>query len=578
MTLIKRILKYIKPYKGRLAAGIIAMLLHSFFTIFFFNVFQRLVDTIITGIAQGEKGLQSLSWIALSMILVYFFKGIAYYGQSYLTSYVAQKAIRDIRSDLYGHLQGLSLSFFNVNKTGEIISRVTNDVGLLQNAIVNGFISVFYQFITLAGGIIYLVYLNYRLTALLLIMLPLITLIINKFNIKIRRVSKKAQIKIADISNVLQETISAVRVVKSFGREEYEYNRFREENEENFRAKVKNAQYEAVISPVVEFLAAIAFTAILWYGGFDVYHGRMAPAALITFFTVLLAISQPLTSLTKLSSTVQQALAAAERIFEILDVKNHIQEKEDPLVIEDIKGSVKFEGVFFAYKENEEVLEDINLEVNPGEVVALVGPSGAGKTTLVDLLFRFYDPDRGKIYIDEIDIKEISLASLRKHIGIVPQETVLFSGSISDNIAYGDLQASDEEIEAAARAANAHDFIMSFPEGYDTIVGERGVGLSGGQKQRIAIARAILKDAKILILDEATSALDAESEALVQDALENLMINRTTFVIAHRFSTIKRANKIVVMDKGHIVEMGDHQSLMDRKGLYYRLYQGQTEI
>jgi subfamily B ATP-binding cassette protein MsbA len=409
-------------------------------------------------------------------------------------------------------------------------------------------------------------------------MLPLITLIINKFNIKIRRVSKKAQIKIADISNVLQETISAVRVVKSFGREEYEYNRFREENEENFRAKVKNAQYEAVISPVVEFLAAIAFTAILWYGGFDVYHGRMAPAALITFFTVLLAISQPLTSLTKLSSTVQQALAAAERIFEILDVKNHIQEKEDPLVIEDIKGSVKFEGVFFAYKENEEVLEDINLEVNPGEVVALVGPSGAGKTTLVDLLFRFYDPDRGKIYIDEIDIKEISLASLRKHIGIVPQETVLFSGSISDNIAYGDLQASDEEIEAAARAANAHDFIMSFPEGYDTIVGERGVGLSGGQKQRIAIARAILKDAKILILDEATSALDAESEALVQDALENLMINRTTFVIAHRFSTIKRANKIVVMDKGHIVEMGDHQSLMDRKGLYYRLYQGQTEI
>jgi len=366
--------------------------------------------------------------------------------------------------------------------------------------------------------------------------------------------------------------------VKSFGREEYEYQRFQMENEENFRARIKNAQYDAILSPAIEFLAAIAFTAILWYGGYEVYQGRMNPAALITYFTILLAIAQPLRSLSKLSTTIQQALAASERIFETIDINVHIEEKEDAEVLADVKGKVNFKNVSFAYKEGEEVLKDINLEVKPGEVVALVGPSGAGKTTLVDLIFRFYDPVQGTIYIDDRDIRDLKLASLREHIGIVPQENVLFSGTIRDNIAYGDLSATDEEIIAAAKAANAHDFIMDFPDQYDTIVGERGVGLSGGQRQRIAIARAILKDPKILILDEATSALDAESEALVQNALEKLMVNRTTFIIAHRLSTIKNADTIVVLDKGRIVEMGDHDSLMSKRGIYCKLYQGQIEF
>lgn len=578
MSIIKRVLTYVKPYKGRLAAGIVSMLLHSFFTLFFFNVFHNLINTIIEDISTGEKGLESLSWIALSMIIVYFLKGITNYGQTYLTSYVAQKAVRDIRADLYAHLQSLSLSFYNKNRTGEMISRLTNDVGILENAIVNGAIGVFYQSIVLIAGIFYLVYLNARLSLLLLVMLPVITVIMKNFNIKIRQVSRRVQIKIADISDVIQETLSAVRVVKSFGREEYEYERFQVENEENFRARVKNAQYDAILSPAIEFLAAIAFTAILWYGGYEVYQGRMNPAALITYFTILLAIAQPLRSLSKLSTTIQQALAASERIFETIDINVHIEEKEDAEVLADVKGKVNFKNVSFAYKEGEEVLKDINLEVKPGEVVALVGPSGAGKTTLVDLIFRFYDPIEGSIYIDDKDIRELKLASLRKHIGIVPQENILFSGTLKDNIAYGDLTAADEEIIAAAKAANAHDFIMDFPDQYETIVGERGVGLSGGQRQRIAIARAILKDPKILILDEATSALDAESEALVQDALEKLMVNRTTFIIAHRLSTIKNADTIVVLDKGRIVEMGDHDSLMSKRGIYCKLYQGQIEF
>ena len=578
MSLAKRVFAYIKPYKGRLTAGIISMLLHSFFTLFFFNVFHNLINTIIEEVSTGEKGLESLSWIALSMILVYFLKGVTNYGQTYLTSYVAQKAVRDIRADLYAHLQSLSLSFYNKNKTGEMISRLTNDVGILENAIVNGAIGVFYQSIVLIAGIFYLVYLNARLSLLLLVMLPVITVIMKNFNIKIRQVSRRVQIKIADISDVIQETLSAVRVVKSFGREEYEYQRFQMENEENFRARIKNAQYDAILSPFIEFIAAIAFTAILWYGGYEVYNGRMNPAALITYFTILLAIAQPLRSLSKLSTTIQQALAASERIFETIDIHVHIEEKEDAEVLAEVQGKVSFEDVSFAYKEGEEVLKDINLEVEPGEVVALVGPSGAGKTTLVDLIFRFYDPIEGSIYIDDKDIRELKLASLRKHIGIVPQENVLFSGTIRDNIAYGDLSATDEEIIAAAKAANAHDFIMNFPDQYDTIVGERGVGLSGGQRQRIAIARAILKDPEILILDEATSALDAESEALVQNALEKLMVNRTTFIIAHRLSTIKNADTIVVLDKGRIVEMGDHDSLMSKRGIYCKLYQGQIEF
>jgi subfamily B ATP-binding cassette protein MsbA len=574
--ILKRIFSYVLPYKGRLAAGIFSMLVHAFLTVFFVKVFKDLIETIIADMSAGSGGIIKLSWIAAFMILIYFLKGISYYGQQYLVSYVSHKAIRDIRDELYYHLQNLSLSFYSKNKTGEIISRVTNDVAKLESSIVKGAVSIIYKAFTFIGAIGYLLYLNYRLTVFLVVMLPLISYILNKFNKKIKRVSRRVQVKIANVSDVLQETLSAVRVVKSFGREDYEYDRFSSENQANFRAKMKETQYGSILTPLIEFVAAISFTAILWYGGYEVMQGRMKPSELIAFFTLLLTISDPLRSLTKLSRSIQQALASGERIFEIMDTESAItKENKDKIILEDVKGEIVYDNVSFSYDRDEIVLKDINLKVSPGEVIALVGHSGAGKTTMVDLIPRFYDPLEGKMKLDGYDLKELDLECLRSFIGIVPQETILFSGTLKDNIAYGNLEADDEAIMAAAEAANAHDFILEFPNGYDTIVGERGVGLSGGQKQRISIARAILKDPQILILDEATSSLDAESEALVQEALEHLMQNRTTFIIAHRLSTIKNADKIVVIEQGEIVERGSHNELLEEEGKYASLYQGQ---
>ena len=576
LSLAKRIFKYILPYKKKLTFGILSMLIHSFLTIFFIKIFKDLIETIIAELSTGQEGLTQLSWIALLMIIIYFFKGLVYYGQKYLIAYVAQKAVRDIRNELYQHLQSLSMSFYNKNKTGELISRVTNDVGILQGAIVNSTISLVYQFLTFIGGVGYLFYLNYRLTVFLIVVLPLMTYIITKFNKKIRKISKNVQIKIAGISDVLQETLSAIRVVKSFGREEYEFDRFSDENDANFKAHVRNARYQAALTPIIEFLAALVFTSILWYGGYEVMQGHMKPSELIAFFTLLLTISSPLRSLSRLSGTIQKALAAAERIFEVMDIDKIITTENSHTELVDTKGKVEFEDICFAYKSDEQVLKHINFCVNSGEVVALVGPSGAGKTTLADLIPRFYDPDTGKVLLDGKDIKEFTVESLRAHIGIVPQENILFEGTLRENILYGKLDATNEEIIKAAKAANAHNFIMKFDDGYDTMVGERGVGLSGGQRQRIAIARALLKDPAILILDEATSSLDAESESLVQDALASLMEDRTTFIIAHRLITIKNADRIFVLSAGEIIEEGTHKQLLKNGELYYNLYQNQA--
>lgn len=575
MELVKRIVTYVKPYRKRLVAAVASMIIHSLLTILFIKGFKDLIDTMINNISNSSEGFVKLSWVAVGIIVVYICKGVAYYGQKYLTSYVAQRAIMDIRNDLYRHLQDLSLSFYDEMKTGQIMSRVTNDVGKLQSAIVSGAISIFYKAFTLLAGLGYLFYLSWQLSVAVLFIFPIVTYVFIRYNRRIRKVSRRVQARIADVTDILQETITGVRIVKSFTQEDYEYDRFSEENHANFRANMKNAQLSASLTPVVEILASFVFTFVLWYGGYQVMKGVMTPGELLAFFTLLITISGPIKSLSKLSSTIQKALAAADRIFEIIDLEVDIKEQEDAIELESAEGTVEFKDVWFSYNEGEMVLKEVNLTANPGEVVALVGPSGAGKSTLVDLIPRFYDPKKGEVLLDGCNIKDLTIESLRRKIGIVPQENILFGGTIGDNISYGDVDKGQEEIITAAKAANAHDFIMEFPNGYDTQIGERGTGLSGGQRQRVSIARAILNDPKILILDEATSDLDTESEALVQEALDRLMKERTTFVIAHRLSTILNADKIVVLDEGEIVEQGTHEELLSLEGVYSHLYEMQ---
>jgi subfamily B ATP-binding cassette protein MsbA len=579
MKFAKRLLKYLNPYKGRLFIAILCMIGNAGLSVFFFDEFGNFIDTVINAAKESgaAAGTEKLIMIMVGLLLLFFFRGIFQYGQKYLTAYVSQNAIKDLRADLYGHLQSLSLEFYSQNKTGEIMSRATNDVGIIQGAIVSGAIGAFSKSIILILGIGKLFYDNWRLTLITFIIFPVIGFVVDKFNRRIRKVSRKAQVKVANVSDILQETISGIRVVKSFGREEYEFERFQEQNQANFRANLKNSQLNATLTPVTEFLAALSFIIVLWYGGLDVIKGNMTTGELTGFFTLLLYITNPLKSLTKLSGTIQRAIAAGERIFEIIDIQPSIQDRKGAKDLEDVDGTIKLKDVSFSYDDDELALDSIDLDIAPGQLIALVGHSGAGKSTLVNLIPRFYDPQEGQIFVDEIDIKNYKVDSLRAKIGIVPQETILFGGTIEDNILYGDLDATREEVIAAAEAANAHQFIMSFEDGYDSEIGERGAGLSGGQKQRVAIARAILKDPEILILDEATSSLDTESEALVQEALERLMEERTTFVIAHRLSTVLNADRIVVLEDGQIVEQGTHDQLLEHDGVYSNLYDVQLK-
>lgn len=570
MNLYLRLLQYVRPYLPRFIAAIVCILVASGTNLVLPWIIQNVIDDVLTA-----KDMYKLNIIAVGIVAVYLLRGFFFFGQNYLMSYIGQKVVIDIREGLYRHLQRLSLSYFEKRQTGSIMSYVTNDVAALQNALVESVIELVTESAILIGSMAAMFYIHWKLALLTFITMPLVAQAINIFGKRLRNASRVMQERAADITSVLQETISAVRVIKSFVREEYEIGRFNRENYSNFRAQMKTAQLSATLTPIIEFLGAIGVTLIIWYGGREVIYGNLSSGALIAFLIYVVNITNPIKRLSRVYSNIQRALAAAQRVFDVLDTEPEIKDMPGAKEMPRITGRLTFEQVNFSYKPGEAALTDVSLTVEPGQMVAIVGPSGAGKTTIANLIPRFYDPMSGRITIDGYDIKTVTLASLREQIGIVPQETVLFNGSVYENILYGDLKAGEEAIIAAAKAANAHEFIMSMPEGYNTQIGERGSKLSGGQRQRIAIARAILKDPRVLILDEATSALDTESEKLVQDALDKLMVNRTSFVIAHRLSTVQRADIILVMEKGRIIERGIHEQLLAAGGLYSKLYQVQ---
>jgi subfamily B ATP-binding cassette protein MsbA len=533
-----------------------------------------LIRPILDEVLPTREGLQT---IAVALVVLYFVKGVGSYFSGYLMEDVGQRVVMDLRDRLYAHILGQSASFFAQNTTGQLLSRVSNDVGQVQRAVSETAGDLLRESLALVGYAVILFWIDARLALLCLTGAPIVVYPLVRLGQRIRRTARRSQEAQERMSHVGTETFSAHRIVKAFGAEEREAGRFREALGNLYRTNMRVVRALSLMPPFMELLGGVGMAAALWYGSDQIASGRLTPGEFTSFLAALLMMYAPAKKLSRVNANLQQAIAAGDRIFEMMDTHTEVAESPSAQAMPPFSSAIEFRDVTFAYDDarRRPILRNVSFTVPAGQMVAIVGRSGAGKTTLVNLIPRFYDVTAGGILIDGRDIRALTLKSLRAHVGIVTQETVLFDDTIANNIAYGAVRAGAGEIEAAARAAHAHEFIAALPEGYRTRIGERGQTLSGGQRQRLAIARALLKNAPILILDEATSALDTEAELLVQDALATLMLNRTSFVIAHRLSTIMRADAIIVLERGHIVEMGRHDDLLGREGVYATLYKMQ---